>query len=326
MRISFAQDYHFSQFYNNPIADNPSLTAAFDGVFRASVIGRTQWLSVTTPFMTIGTEIDGAVYKNSRRQELFALGISLNGDKSGDLSYQSAQASLTMSYIKNIGRYSRHKIGVGLCGGIINNSLDLSKGTWDNQFIGGIFDPNISSGEVLLSTSKIFADFGIGAFWSFLPTKDMILRVSASALHINRPFYGVIGKEVRLPIRYSLQLYSQIGITSAISIYPMLYTSFQNNYTESLLGCNVEYFKKKNNYTTLYTFGGGLFYRWRDALVINTFVSCKNLKLSVSYDVNISPFVVATHGRGAFEIALSYIFKRKTITRIGKEPCPYDIM
>jgi len=26
------------------------------------------------------------------------------------------------------------------------------------------------------------------------------------------------------------------------------------------------------------------------------------------------------------EIAISYIFRKRTITRIGKEPCPYDIM
>lgn len=106
----------------------------------------------------------------------------------------------------------------------------------------------------------------------------------------------------------------------------MLYASWQRSFSEYLIGCNAEYFKKKNSYTTLFTLGGGLFYRWNDALIFNGFVSWQNLRFAIAYDVNVTPFVVATHGRGGMEVAISYIFKKRTITRIGKEPCPYEIM
>ena len=88
----------------------------------------------------------------------------------------------------------------------------------------------------------------------------------------------------------------------------------------------VEYFQRKNSYTTLFSLGAGVFYRWNDAVVADLFFDWQNVRLGVSYDVNISPFVVATKVRGGLEISLTYIFRRKSVTRLGKEPCPYDLM
>lgn len=106
----------------------------------------------------------------------------------------------------------------------------------------------------------------------------------------------------------------------------MIYTSWQRKFSEYTFGTNIEYFQRKNSYTTLFSFGGGLFYRWNDALIADVFFDWQNLRLGICYDMNISPFVNATHVRGAVEVSLSYIFRKKTITRLGKEPCPYDLM
>lgn len=325
-RLATAQDYHFSQFYANPIGVNPALTAAFDGIVRGSVIMREQWLSVTTPFMTMGAEIDGAIYKNNRKQELIGIGLTFNGDKAGDVHYSSVQAILSLSYIKNLGRHSRHKIGLGLYGGIINNHFDFDLSTWDNQFVDGIFYPYLPAGENFENVQRLYPDFGVGAFWGYLPNKNTLFRLAVSASHINMPFYGFGESNARLPVKYTAHFYSQFALNRELSLSPMLYASWQRTFSEYLIGCNVEYFKKKNSYTTLFTLGGGLFYRWGDALIFNGFVSWQNLRFSLAYDVNVSPFVVATHGRGGVELAISYIFKKRTITRRGKEPCPYDIM
>ena len=325
-KITFAQDYHFSQFYANPTGVNPALTAAFDGVVRGGVIMRSQWLAVTKPFLTMGAEVDGAVYKNHRRQELLGIGLTFNGDKAGDVNYSSVQAIVSLSYIKNIGRHSRHKIGLGVYGGIINNHFDIDLSTWDNQFVDGMFYPYLPAGENIETIQRLYPDFGAGVFWGYLPTKTMLFRLAVSASHINHPYYGFGESTARLPLKYTAHFYSQIALSRELSLSPMFYASWQRSFSEYLFGCNVEYFKKKNSYTTLYTLGGGMFYRWKDALIINGFISWQNLRFSIAYDVNVSPFVVATHGRGGMELAISYIFKKRTITRIGKEPCPYDIM
>src|SRR5918993_1104384 len=49
---SFAQDIHFSQFYEAPLLRNPSLAGIFTGDIRVQAVYRDQWNSVTTGYRT----------------------------------------------------------------------------------------------------------------------------------------------------------------------------------------------------------------------------------------------------------------------------------
>ena len=49
-----AQDIHFSQFFNAPLALGPGMIGQFDGEYRANGIFRQQWRSVTVPYRTFG--------------------------------------------------------------------------------------------------------------------------------------------------------------------------------------------------------------------------------------------------------------------------------
>jgi len=320
------QNYHFSQFYDQPITLNPALTAAYDGLFRASTAYRTQWYSVTVPFQTIGAGIDGAVYRNNRRQELLGIGASFTADKAGDLRYTSLQAIITASYIKYIGRHGKHKIGLGLYGGLLHNALDFSNARWDEQFFNGMYDPSVAGSEQFAVTRQFFFDIGAGMFWSFTPNKYNTFQIGVSTAHLNRPKEAFGNDFNQLPIKYNVHFLSRIGLTSDLALEPLFYGSWQGRFQEYTFGSNVEYFQRKNSYTTLFSVGGGLFYRWNDAIVLDVFFNWQNVRLGVSYDLNVSQFVAATHARGGIELTLSYIFKRKTIKRIGKEPCPYDLM
>lgn len=320
------QNYHFSQFYDQPVALNPALTAAYDGIFRASAAYRSQWYSVTVPFQTFGGSIDAAVYRNNRRQELIGIGGSFLADKAGSLNYTSLQAMITASYIKYIGRSGKHKIGVGLYGGLLHNYLDFSDARWDEQYVFGHYDPSQSSSELFATTRQFFFDIGAGAFWSFSPDKRNTFQLGASAAHLNCP-REVFGESFeQLPIKFNVHFLSRIGITDDFALEPLLYGSWQRRFSEYTFGMNVEYFQRKNSYTTVFSVGGGLFYRWNDAIVMDVFFNLQNVRLGVSYDINVSKFVAATHARGGIELTLSYIFRKKTVKRIGKEPCPYDLM
>ncbi len=320
------QNYHFSQFYDQPLTLNPSLTAAYDGLFRASTAYRTQWYSVTVPFQTIGVGVDGAVYRNNRRQELLGIGGSFTADKAGDLHYTSLQAIVTASYIKYIGRHGKHKIGLGMYGGLLHNAIDYSGARWDEQFIHGMYDPSVPGSEQFSQTRQFFFDIGAGAFWSFTPNKNNVFQVGVSAAHLNRPKETFGNDFTQLPIKYNVHFLSRIGLNSNLALEPLFYGSWQRKFSEYTFGTNIEYFQRKNSYTTVFSVGGGLFYRWNDAIVMNVFFNLQNVRLGVGYDINVSKFVAATHARGGMELTLSYIFKKKTIKRIGKEPCPYDLM
>ncbi len=321
-----AQNHHYSQFYTTPVSVNPALTGAFDGIFRISGNQRTQWLSVTKPHLTFGFCADGAIYKNHRRQELFAIGGAVNTLKAGDVGYTSTQAMLSASFIKHVGRQNRNKIGVGAYAGMFNNFFDPSVASWDEQFQHNFYNPSLGSGEDFLTTRQYYFDIGAGVFWSISPGRMSTCQVGFAATHLNRPKETFGTTTQRLPVRYNLHLVSRIGLTSDLAIAPMAMASWQRSFSEYLFGANIEYFRRKNSYTTLFSIGGGILYRWNDAVIADVFFDWQNLRVGVAYDVNVSSFRVATHGRGALEISISYIFRKKSVTRTGKEPCPYDVM
>lgn len=326
LRSAIAQDYHFSQYYAAPITINPSLAGAYDGIFRAACIQRTQWHSVTKPFLSVAGSLDAVVYKNNYRRELLALGITIGSDKAGDSRYSSTRALLSASYIKNISRNGRHKIGLGLCAGLIYNTINYQALHWDEQYQNGIFDPKIPNSETFANTRQLFFDWGAGAFWSYTPNRTNTFRFGIGAMHLNRPSekFGTIA--TRLPVRLSAHFFSRIRLVENLNLQPCFFISRQNKYSEYVFGSNVEYAKKKNSYTTLFSFGAGLHYRWNDAIIVNGFFDWKNLRLGVAYDINVSKFYVATRNRGAIEVSLTYIFRKKTITGMGKELCPYNMM
>jgi hypothetical protein len=52
----------------------------------------------------------------------------------------------------------------------------------------------------------------------------------------------------------------------------------------------------------------------------------KNFRFGFSYDLNSSTLTRASQVRGGFEFSLSYIYKKPKEAKIGKEPCPYEIL
>ncbi|HRR04611.1 MAG TPA: type IX secretion system membrane protein PorP/SprF, partial [Bacteroidales bacterium] len=66
---------------------NPALTGVIDGICRAGINQKTQWLSVTKPFLTFSGSFDAPVYKNNQRRELIGLGLLINVDRAGDSYY-----------------------------------------------------------------------------------------------------------------------------------------------------------------------------------------------------------------------------------------------
>lgn len=321
-----AQNHHYSQFYTAPVSMNPALTGAFDGIFRVNANQRTQWLSVTKPYLTFGISADGALYKNHRRQELLGIGGAVTTLKAGDVGYTSTQAMLTASFIKYVGRQNRHKIGIGAYIGLFNNFFDMAAARWDEQFQHNFYNPSLGSGEDFLTTRQYYFDLGAGLFWSFSPNKTNTFQLGLSTAHLNQPKETFGTTNQRLPVRYTTHFISRIGLSQNLALEPMAMASWQRSFSEYVFGTNIEYFQRKNSYVTLFSIGGGLFYRWNDAVIADVFFDWQNLRVGVCYDVNVSPFRVATHLRGALEISISYIFRKKSVTRSGKEPCPYDVM
>src|ERR1700749_783793 len=79
-----AQDIHFSQFNQEPLALNPALTGNYQCDWRAGLNYRTQWSSIPAPYNTYAAFFDIPIIKGIGGTDNLALGLNLFNDVSGD--------------------------------------------------------------------------------------------------------------------------------------------------------------------------------------------------------------------------------------------------
>jgi putative ATPase len=322
----FSQDHHYSQFYVEPMNINPSLTAVYDGLFRVGVHHRSQWLAVSKPFSTFSCFADAPVYKNDRRGELFGLGIHFLTDKAGDAQYRSFQGALSASYLKSLDAHRKWKWLLGVYLSINQRDLLIDKLYFDEQFRNSYFDPNNPVSDVVPSSVYLYFDWGTGTALSFAPSRNQIFSIGLSISHLNRPKQSLLEESAKMNMKWTAYLSMKWECGKNFLLQPSIYTAFQGTAMEWIGGTNFEYIFKEHAYSDGVTIGAGAFYRLKDAFILNALVEIKNIRFIFGYDVNLSSFAPATHNRGGFELSLVYTFKRKTIRKIGKEPCPFEVL
>jgi len=321
-----SQDIHYSQFYTAHYLLNPAMTGAFDGVYRANLNQKTQWMSVTKPFVSLSGSMDAPIYKSNKHRQLLGLGLNINSDKAGDSEFRSFDINLAASFIKSIGRKNNHKIGIGIMGGFVQRSLNYAALHFDEQFQYGYYDPNNPITETFGDSKISYFDIGVGGLWSYAPKKNNLITLGVSVFHLTNPNLSFENGNMVLPMRFTGYLMSRIQWLDFLAFTPATFITLQGKFSEFTLGTNMEYIVKKNAYTTLATYGVGLFYRWNDAIILNVMMDLKNVRFGFSYDFNISSFLPATRVRGGFELSIIYIYKKSSVRKTGREPCPYDIM
>src|SRR5919112_6431958 len=85
---TFAQDIHFSQFFEAPLLRNPSLAGIYTGDIRVQAVYRDQWRSVTTAYKTasLNGEYKMPIGKGS---DFITAGIQALYDRAGTVSWVS---------------------------------------------------------------------------------------------------------------------------------------------------------------------------------------------------------------------------------------------
>lgn len=325
-RFCFAQDMHYSQFYNAPIELNPAQVGCYDGLFRVGANQKTQWLSVTKPYVHFSCFADAPFFRDQQHRQQFSIGVLVNCDYTGDTRYNSVQPLLALSYLKAIDHRSRHKIGFGVYAGFIQSSIAYGRMSFDEQFVDNIFDADNPISESFGKDKVFFFDCGAGLLWNFSPNKTDRYTIGLSAKHLTQPNQSFNDVATRLPINVNAYFTSSFRLVSDFALQPAVYAEFQKQFYEVVVGANVEYFQMKNSYTVNFSVGGGIFYRVKDALIVDVFFDWQNLRLGVNYDITMSTLTPANKARGGLELSVNYTFKRKRITKIGKEPCPFDVM
>ena len=315
--VSKAQDIHFSQFLLSPFNLNPSLAGEFDGDYRLIGNYRNQWNSISVPYQTVGLSGDAS---NLAGIDNLGAGLSIFNDRAGDSEYNTLVVQVVGSYAYPITKDSSHKIHFGLQPSFVRQSLDIGKLYFDNQYNDqtGQFDPTLPNREASGVTSINWVTIAAGLRWSYEFDRRNRMDVGVAAYNLTGPPNTFVSNEDgALQRRYNIHGNVQFKLIEKMDLIPGFLYSTQGKSKNFVTGLSGRYM-----YNGFTAFHAGLWYRNKDSGFISVGMTYQTLYLGMSYDITTSSLIDATGGKGAFELALVYVF-RKFKPRDGKYmSCP----
>jgi len=318
----YGQDLHHSQFYTSPINLSPALTGNFFGDSRIALNYRNQWfVDDLANYLTFSASFDHRFYPKKWSQKgIWSLGMLINYDLAGDSKLGLTNLGISGAYTYTINIHNLISLG-GLLGGS-SRRFNVDNLTWDEQWNGRSFDPSRPSGESASPSSNFFMDISSGLNYRWQHSRRTKFDVGIGAFHLNQPdqIFYTLNQKAKLPIRLSMYALPSFKISSRFDL--LLHAMFQNQkpYKESLLGLYGKAYlstKRGKEFALLL----GLASRIGDSFIPKLAAEYKNWNAGVSYDINTSPFKVATRRRGGPEFSLIYVFvKARPLEQI--RACP----
>lgn len=302
--FAFSQDLHFSQYFNSPLLINPANTGFSPDVdWRVGVNYRNQWASVTTnPYKTMSAWGDAQLFNNRFPNGWVGIGGSILRDVAGSGGLTSTKAYGSIAYHQMVGLNSL--VSTGFTMGWINQRVDFTKLTFDNQWNKNFFDITIPSGEPFAYSSVGYFDLQAGVNYALFPSDNAYFNAGFSAQHINRPresFFSNSDVDTRLAVRYTLFLNGSFKLNDQWIVNPNIYVSQMAKANETVLGLNAHYNLSGDGNTQLI---GGLYYRYNDAVIPMVGYQLSEYTITVNYDVTTSSLSAYNQARGAYELSI----------------------
>jgi type IX secretion system PorP/SprF family membrane protein len=303
-----AQDIHFSQYHFNRLAINPGLTGIFNGDKQGSALYRRQWFSVPVEYMTFSGTFDMKLNKVQTPKGFFSVGGQFNYDQAGDSKLSLAFLNLNGSYTRVLTKSLFVTGGISIGGGQRGYKGDELK--WDYQWDGEKYDPSRPTNEPEFEDNILFFDLSAGANIRLQGRDRTKIDLGFGAFHLNSPgvsFYG--DDNVDLPIRTSLHALGVLKLANRLDLYGNGLLQNQGPYEETLFGGGliVHISNKRAREVELHL---GVATRLDDALIPMIALGYDGWKGGFSYDINNSPFEVATDNKGGPEFFLTYTYKK----------------
>lgn len=298
-----AQDIHFSQYDANPVILNPSYTGMSDDInLRVCSQFRNQW-------STSGSSFTSTTLGFDTKYDNFGFGGYLINDNSAFVinSFNMVAAG---AYRITDPKKEELKLTVGLSAGFIYKSTKKDKLTFDNQYNNGTFDPDKPSGEVFNKNSVFMPDINFGFSYSGQYNRGKIVPFAGFTLfHITNPKESLLATgSARLPMRIVYNMGSSFYVIDNVTIEPKFLFMAQGKSREMNFGLGGSYlFDSRNNIV----FSGGVYYRNKDAAIINLGFEYKSILYQFSYDINTSPLKQFTKSRGSLEFGITFIDRGK---------------
>ena len=317
-----AQDIHFSQFFNTPLASGPGTIGAFDGDYRFNGIFRQQWRAVTIPYRTFALGGEAAHVGNIQG---LSVGAWVFNDKAGDSKLNQFHLSLGASWTERFGVSNEHALTGGVQFGFTSLSLDPSALSFDNQYNGYYYDPSLATAEQFARSASSHPDVHVGATYRYQADDRTKVQVGIGLFNLTKPEIDFLGGPVTaLDMRTSSHVMVQFPIAGKLDLLPMVQYMSQGEFQELDLGTNMRYILL-DRYGLKRAALLGIHYRAADAGYLYAGLEYDDWTFGVSYDINTSDLVPASRNRGAIELTAIRILRKRPAIPVRFKACPAQI-
>src|SRR5688572_27360922 len=303
--VASAQDLHFSQFMNSPLVTNPANTGFIpEGDYRIGINYRNQWSSImSVPYKTMSAFGDVQTLNNGDNTGWLGVGGLILRDVAGSGNLTSTKIYGSVAYHQMINAGSL--VSLGFNTGWANKQINVTNLKFPDQFDGHFFDSHLPTSVALAKNNINYLDMQVGMNYAYFPTDRMYLNAGFSAMHVNRPresfFNSQPGIDNRVPVRYTGFLNGSFMPNDMVIINPNVYFSMQAKSYEIVGGVNAHYNLSGDGEKILI---GGLYYRYKDAIIPMIGLGFKDYTFTFSYDATMSTLKNFNNSRGAFEFSL----------------------
>ncbi len=315
-----AQDPHFSQFFSSPLTLNPAFTGKFNGVLRAAGNYRNQWPSINRAYQTATASADFHILSDKiAYTDTWGVGLMGYSDKSADGAVSFNYVSLSTAFHKGLDEDGFHQIGTGFQVTYSNMLINTSSLKFEDQLTPFGFT-GVTSELFNNSTLKSnYVDVNAGLIYTASTNEQNNFYAGVSLYHINRPRQQFTGADYLLNPRATMHAggYFPIGYSTTLHLSG-LYSS-QAKASETVAGGAVQFALGNPDALQPTNFYAGSWMRFGDALIPYIGLEFNDLRLGVTYDINISDLKTASQSRGGIEFSLIYISHASDAKEL---PCP----
>lgn len=305
---STAQDFTFSQFYEQPLLRNPALAGIFTGDLRVSMAYRDQWSSVTVPYRTAAMSIENKIPVNSH-DDVLTIGAQMSVDEAGDIRLRRTQLFPAINFHKSLDPNRDTYLSLAFMGGPVSSQFDMSQLKLGDQYVNGSYSPGNSTSQVITQTGYSYWDLMTGLCFSTVLDNQVRFYVAAGLAHFTKPIIHSVTSSTAsfLAPKWSLNAGTNapVGDNGHIISFVDYYTQ---NGSHQLIG-GLMYGRDLIKYDTEEPAAAiyfGSFLRWGDAIIPVVRLEMDHVSIGVSYDVNISSLNVASNWRGGLELTAAY--------------------
>jgi type IX secretion system PorP/SprF family membrane protein len=317
----FAQDPHYSQFFNAPLLENPANTGNSNSLSRLVLNYRNQWKAVSKPFTTYSASYDGMFSKSMFKNRRFGYGISCMRDKAGDSEFGFASVAVSGSYSMALTKARDHWVTIGLQADFVQKSILYTALRFGDQYDGYQYDPNINSSEKFAGERFSYPDFNTGITWKYIRNNGQHYFAGLAIHHLSRPNQSFYENEsIPLKQKISINTAARFSLNELNSIQPMMSWHHQGPYHELLFGAQFIHHQTETGFPM--GFNAGAMNRWNDALVFFAGIQWQQLNFTMSYDLNYSKLQPSSDLRGGPEFSLILLFGKTDFTLTRQLSCP----